>query len=71
MNVELRSFLTKHYENFRLTRVFITYDSFGRATRCIYVVSHCGGTRQGDLGPIFGTFFPGKIPGKIPRKIFP
>jgi hypothetical protein len=27
--------------------------------------------RQGDLGPIFRTFFPGKIPRKIPRKIFP
>jgi hypothetical protein len=25
----------------------------------------------GSWGPIFGTFFPGKIPGKIPRKIFP
>jgi hypothetical protein len=23
------------------------------------------------LGPIFRTFFPGKISGKIPRKIFP
>jgi hypothetical protein len=24
-----------------------------------------------NLGPIFQTFFPGKIPGKIPRKIPP
>jgi hypothetical protein len=24
-----------------------------------------------DQGPIFRTFFPGKISGKIPRKIFP
>jgi hypothetical protein len=24
-----------------------------------------------QLGPIFRTFFPGKIPQKIPRKIFP
>jgi hypothetical protein len=28
--------------------------------------------KEGDeLGPIFRSFFPGKISGKIPRKIFP
>jgi hypothetical protein len=29
------------------------------------------GRMKSDLGPIFRTFFPGKISGKIPRKIFP
>jgi hypothetical protein len=27
--------------------------------------------RKSQQGPIFRTFFAGKIPGKIPRKIFP
>jgi hypothetical protein len=28
-------------------------------------------SKMPHLGPIFRTFFPGKISGKIPRKIFP